>query len=311
MVSLLGAVIGTLPLDHEIFPRISGHALFRQAVVGSLQRFLLLFVFLGGAALMPAEFGDPTWIIAGMVIGIGLLWSRGGGMWLGRKLGLIVPAPERLRKIAAEMSLKMSIPFREVLVIRVSVAQALAVAEMKTLLFTERLLELSPDDELAAICAHELAHLTESRVARYSRSVSLLTFLPWLVFNPLIHRWGMMGLFALCGISFAAPRVYRFISRKLESRADQMAKVNGDNAGTYARALTRLYEDSLLPAVVAKKTTHPDLYDRILAAGVPSDFARPIPAKAMAWHGTLFAMLLGGLLAILAIRTIIAAGGGL
>jgi Zn-dependent protease with chaperone function len=205
----------------------------------------------------------------------------------------------------------MSIPFRDVLLVRVSLAQAFAVPDIRTLLITERLLEVSPDDELAAICAHELAHLTESKVARYSRCVRMLTFLPWLFFTPLIHRWGMTGLFALCGVSLATPRVYRMISRKLESRADHMAKGHEGDAGTYARALTRLYEDSLLPAVTPKRGTHPDLYDRLLAAGVTPDFARPKAAKGMAWNGTVFAMLLGGSLAALAIRTIIAAKGGI
>ena len=306
MVSLVGAVAGTLPLDHEIFPRVSGHDLLRQAAIGSLQRFLFLFVFLGGAALMPDEFSRATWIIAGVVIGIGFLWSRGGWIWLGRKMGLFRPAPDRLTRIATETSIKMKIPFRDVLVMRVSLAQALAVLDTRTLLFTERLLEISPDDELAAICAHELAHLTESKVARYSRSVQLLTFLPWLFFNPLIHLWGMIGLFALCGLSMAAPRIHRIISRKLESRADQMAKGSEGDTGTYASALTRLYEDNLLPAVLSKRTTHPDLYDRILDAGVTPDFARPEAAKAMAWNGTMFALLLGGLLVVLAVRTIVA-----
>jgi Zn-dependent protease with chaperone function len=200
----------------------------------------------------------------------------------------------------------MSIPFRDVLLMRVSFAQGIAIVETRTLLFTERLLEVCPDNEVAAICAHELAHLTESRVARYTRSVQLLTFLPWLFFNPLIHLWGMIGLFALCGVSLSAPRIYRMISRKLESRADEMAKGSEVDAGTYASALTRLYADNLVPAVITR-TTHPDLYDRILAAGVTPDFARPVAAKAMAWNGTMFAMVFGGLIAALALRMILAA----
>jgi Zn-dependent protease with chaperone function len=209
------------------------------------------------------------------------------------------------------MSVSMNIPFREVLVLRVSLAQAMVILDTRTLLFTERLLEIFPDDELAAICAHELAHLTESKVARYSRSVQLLTFLPWLLFNPVITLWGIIGLFALCGVTIAAPRLHKMISRKLELRADQLAKGNEGDAGTYARALTRLHENNLMPAVMAKRTTHPDLYDRIVSAGATPDFARPEPAKAIAWHGMMFAVLFGGLLSILAIRTIIAAKGGL
>jgi len=100
-----------------------------------------------------------------------------------------------------------------------------------------------------------------------------------------------------------APVIYRKLSRKLESRADQMAKSNEGDAGTYARALTRLYEDGLLPAVSPKnQTTHPHLYDRILAAGVTPDFPRPASAVSMAWYGYLFTTTLGLLFAAFAIR---------
>jgi hypothetical protein len=82
-----------------------------------------------------------------------------------------------------------------------------------------------------------------------------------------------------------------------------MAKTNEGDAGTYARALSGLYQDSLLPAVMAKgRSTHPHLYDRLLAAGVTPDFPRPKAAKSMAWHGTMFAMLAGILFGIIAIK---------
>ncbi len=188
---------------------------------------------------------------------------------------MLLPAPERLRKIAADASAQTGIPFGEVLLLRVPLAQAFAFPASRKLLFTDRLLELLPDDEVAAICAHELAHLTESKPARYSRSIRMVVFLPWMFLNPLMHTFGLFAMFGLCGLSVGVPRVYARISRKLESRADEIAKGHERDAGTYARALTRLYEDGFLPAVTAKnKATHPHLYDRILAAGVTPDFPR-------------------------------------
>jgi len=160
-----------------------------------------------------------------------------------------------------------------------------------------------PDDEVAAICAHELAHLTESKTARCSRSIQMLTFMPWIFFNPLMRAFGFFAFYGLLFTTFGFPRIYRSISRKLESRADQMAKANEGDSGTYARALTRLYEDNLVPAVTAKaQTTHPHLYDRILAAGVTPDFPRPAAAGSMAWNGRIFAALVGMLFAIFAMR---------
>ena len=47
---------------------------------------------------------------------------------------------------------------------------------------------------------------------------------------------------------------------------------------------------------------HPNLYDRLLAAGVTPDFPRPAPAQSMASHGRLLACALGMLATILILR---------
>jgi len=309
IVAVLGGYAGTFPLDHELFPRISFHEWLRQAAIGILLRFLFWFVLLGAAVLMPDEFNPMALAIGCGVVGLWVIWARAGWVWLGRILGLFQPAPERLRKIVADTSTRMNVPFREVWLMRSPSAQAFAMPSARKLLFTERLLEIAPDDELAAICAHELAHLTESKADRYSRSVQMLAFLPWIYFNPLTHAFGpAFGFFAFYGLIFttvAVPRIYRSISRKLESRADEMAKANEGDAGTYARALARLYADNLSPAVMAKsRSTHPHLYDRLLAAGVTPDFPRPAAADSMAWHGHVFAVLVGLLFGIFAIRLV-------
>jgi Zn-dependent protease with chaperone function len=303
VAAALGAYAGTLPADHEVFPRIPLRDLLPQIAIGILLRFLIWFVFIASAVFMPNQFNQLTLVIGVTVIALWLIWSRSGFIWAGRKMGLFLPAPERLRKITADTSARMNVSFREVLLMRSPMAQAFAFPNTRQLLFTERLLELAPDDEIAAICAHELAHLTESKAARYSRSIQMLIFLPWIFFNPVVHTFGFFGFYGLLLVTFVVPRIYGKISRKLESRADQLAKANEGDAGTYARALTRLYEDSLLPAVTSKeRATHPHLYDRLLAAGVTPDFPRPAAASTMAVHGHIFAGLVGLLFAIFAIR---------
>lgn len=305
IAAMLGAQAGTLPADREVFPRIALHELFNQLLIVFLLRFLIWFVFIMAVVLMPDEFNDMAWQIGGGVVGLWMVWSYGGFVWVGRKLGLFRPAPERLQKVVEDTSARMGVKFREVLLMRSPMAQAAALIQKRKLLFTERLLELCPDDEVAAICAHELAHLTEPKSARYSRSIQMLMFFPWIYFNPLIHTFGIIGFFGLLFTTLIVPRIYKRISRKLESRADQMAKANERDAGTYARALTRLYQDNLAPAVIAKeRATHPHLYDRLLAAGVTPDFPRPIAAKTMAWHGSMFAGLAGVLFAIFALRLV-------
>ena len=310
MVAVLGAYAGTFPLDHELFPRISFHEWLRQAAIGILLRFLVWFVFFGAAVLMPDEFNQRAFAIGCAVLGLWIIWTRGGLVWLGRRLGLFQSAPERLRKIVADTSARMNVPFREVCLMRSPTAQAFAMPGARKLLFTERLLELLSDEEVAAVCAHELAHLTESKADRYARSVQMLTFLPWIYFNPLMHAVGFFSFYGLLLTTIGVPRIYRRISRKLESRADEMAKANEGDAGTYARALAKLYADTLAPAVVAKShSTHPHLYDRMLAAGVTPDFPRPAAASSMAWHGHMFAGLVGLLFAVFAIRLMHPFGG--
>jgi len=86
-------------------------------------------------------------------------------------------------------------------------------------------------------------------------------------------------------------------------RADHIANSNELDPGTYARALERIYEDNLLPAVNAKdRATHPHLYDRLLAAGVTPQFPRPDATQGIALHGLVFLMALGALASILVIR---------
>jgi hypothetical protein len=63
--------------------------------------------------------------------------------------------------------------------------------------------------------------------------------------------------------------------RALEKRADAAGAKHEPDAGTYAKALLRIYEASLLPAASAGSGTHPCLYDRLLSAGVRPDFPRP------------------------------------
>jgi len=291
--SAMGAFLGTLPLEREIFPRINPRELLGLATVTYLLRFGFWFVFIAGTVFMPDDFGWGTLAVTGLVVVLWWAWSQGGS-WIGRKLGLLTPPPERVQKIVSATSAKMNVPVREVMFMPLPFAQAFAFPARKKLLFTSRLMELMPDDEVAAVCAHELAHLTETRRARGSRYTGYLIFFPWLYFNPLIHLTQGLAFFGLCLFTAIVPALSRRISRRLESRADGIAKANEGDAGTYARALLRLYEDGLLPTVLAKgRATHPDLYDRMLAAGVTPDFPRPAAAASMSWHGHVVAGLTG------------------
>jgi hypothetical protein len=74
--------------------------------------------------------------------------------------------------------------------------------------------------------------------------------------------------------------------RRMERRADAVAHHHDPAPGTYARALERVYAFNVMPAVIgARGAAHPDLYDRMLAAGVTPDYPRPRRPSSL--HGAL------------------------
>ncbi len=299
LVTAMGAVAGTLPMDREVFPRIPLRDLLYLAAVSWLIRFLMWLVLLGAVTLMPDAFGIETLVIAGAVLTLCVLWDRDGWIHVGRKVGLFLPAPERLQRIVRDTAARMGVAYREVHVMRAPLAQAYAMPGSRRLVFTERFLQLLSDDAIAAICSHELAHLTEARSDYFKRHIAWLMFLPWILLKPMVHAFGMMGFLLLLFTTALAPVLFRRVSSKLETRADDIARSNEPDLGAYARALAQLYEDSLVPAVHAKQhATHPHLYDRLLAAGATPDYPRPVAADSMSWHGVLFAAALGILAAI-------------
>lgn len=304
LVASIGAVVGTIPMEREVCPRIPLNDLLRQVSVSWLIRFLMWFVFIAAIALMPQEFNLQAALIGAVVFALCIVWNRDGWIGLARHLQLYVPAPERLQRIVEKTAAKMIVPLPEVWLLRISVAQAFAIPGSGKLLFTERLVELLSDDEIAAVCAHELGHLTEHWSEYYRRYMAWLTFLPWIFFKPTIHTLGVAGCCMLMLITILAASLFRRVSHKLELRADKIAHSHEPETGTYARALARIYEDNLLPAVHAKEdNTHPHLYDRLIAAGITPDYPRPAAARSMALHGRVLASALGLVVAALIIRS--------
>ena len=91
----------------------------------------------------------------------------------------------------------------------------------------------------------------------------------------------------------------RWLSQRMERRADQLALTEQANEGVYACALEKLYQENQMPAVnVNNKQTHPHLYDRMLAAGITPDYPRPTKPKRLTWFGWLYALLFGLLIGL-------------
>jgi Zn-dependent protease with chaperone function len=303
IASVMGAIAGTIPLEREVFPRLRLPEIAWQCVLAWIVRFFLGGIFFGACVLMPDMFDPQAFLIAGAFLLLLFFWSHNGWVGLCQCLGLFTKPTERLERIVRETAEKMNVAYGQILMMRSKFAQAYAMPATRRLLVSERLVKLLPDDEIGAICAHELAHLTEKRSEHWRRYLIWLTFLPWIFVHPVIHRFNAPGFFTLIAITFFAPKLTRFLSVKLEARADSIAHANESGTGVYARALARIYEDNLLPAVNVQKTaTHPDLYDRLEASGVTPDFPRPARPEKIAWHGMLFSIVMGIVIAMSALK---------
>jgi Zn-dependent protease with chaperone function len=294
LFSAAGTLVGTVPMDREVFPRIAGKSLWRQVALGFLVRFLLWFVFLAALALMPDEFNLLSLLIFGAVVLLWLLWNRGLSIKTMVALGWLCPPPERLTRIVHSCSERMQVPVQQTWLMKSSLAQAYAMPGRSTLIFSERLLEVLSDEEIAAVCHHELAHLTEPRRVVLTRYAVGLATLPWVLIKPMLGTLHEAGFYLLLLNTLLTPYLYRKLSVKMEKRADEVAKTNEESDGVYARALLRLHEDNLLPAVMGGSShTHPHLYDRLVAAGTTPDFPRPKPAARSTIYGTICSGALG------------------
>jgi Zn-dependent protease with chaperone function len=183
-------------------------------------------------------------------------------------------------------------------------ALAFAFPTTRELLFSNRLLEICSDEEISAICAHELAHLSESKWALAGRLLGSLCLFPLIFLTPCTHYFGWMGLLipyaGFCLIILFARR----LSHRMEKRADQAAIGTQLNEGFYAWALEKLYRENQIPAVnVNDRQTHPHLYDRMLAAGITPDYPRPAKPGRMTGVGWLYLIAFGVMIAIAVVRS--------
>jgi Zn-dependent protease with chaperone function len=129
------------------------------------------------------------------------------------------------------------------------------------------------------VTAHELGHLDEPwpiYLARLSRPYVVIGMISGI---PLGGSFGVLAGLTLTVLGLLGISTYRKLARKMEVRADLLGRENeGDSSGTYARALEKIHEGNLTPAVISsKRQIHPDLYDRMLESGVRPGYPRPDP----------------------------------
>ena len=288
---MLGAIAGTYPLDRETFPRTTFVDWRRIVMIAWAFRLVTWSIFIACIVLMPGEVG-----VCGAVIAVGYLayifsWSLGLYVWTMQAIGILKDPGGRLWGIVSNTARRMGLRAPGTWLMDLQRAQAFALPITGELMFSRRLLEILSDDEVSAVCAHELAHLTESKTAKAGRVIGSLSAYPLIFLRPAMS-YGPSAACAIYGLMLFWIFLARKLSRRMESRADKVATENQTEQGVYARALEKIYSDNLSPAVLpSQRRTHPALYDRMLAAGVQPDYPRPAKPEAMV--GWVFAVWIG------------------
>ena len=281
-----------------------------------------LWLLIFGVQLVPVTFAlllsDNAFdrrtgvVVAGTMAAVLALGT--GGLWLLlAAVGILRRAPPRVVAAVERASSRNGVYPRAIWLIPtygVPFANAFALPLLRRVAFTDDAAALLDDDELEAIAAHELGHLSEPMsviVARLAQSVS---YLPLILGRPLAGTFGPAAMAVVPVLFLLGTRLSARRRRIMEERADAIAHRHdgpGAHAGhvvhddprthAYAHALEKLYARNLVPAVqLGKGRVHPDLWDRMVAAGAKPAYAKPAPPKMRgAMLNAIVAALLGAL----------------
>jgi Zn-dependent protease with chaperone function len=246
-------------------------------------------------------------LLGAIALGLGLYLNCGLRAVL-RGLGIIRPASDRLRAVVARVAEKGGVSPRGVEQVALPMANALAFILERKIGVTDAALATLDDDQLATVCAHELGHLAEPRRVILARASGAFVFglfvaLVMASTRPILGSFGIDGM--LWGIVSASLfllvslLLLRRLGRRMEIRADSHAAAWEPSPGCYARALERIHQANLVPAVLgSRRYTHPDLYDRMVRAGVTPDYPRPAPPPRSAFFLGLAGLILAACLGL-------------
>lgn len=303
VAAFLGALAGGFGFDRELYPAMSLRSWFHHALAGWGLRLGLWAGLIAAVVCMPPDFG---WGMIGVIVAyLAVHFAVQWGLVFRylRWVNFMYPAGDRLRRIVNETSARTAVNVRATW--ELEGVQALAFASTTTgeLILSRRLLEICSDEEIAAISAHEMAHLAESKWVLAGRLLGSLAFFPLIFVSPLIHWLGVMGICIPFLAMLAISRFALWFSQRMEKRADSAAVASQAGDGVYAVALEKIYRENLLPAVNPdERQSHPHLYDRMVAAGITPDYPRPEKPRKTTRVGTVIWCALGIVIALQIMR---------
>jgi Zn-dependent protease with chaperone function len=236
-----------------------------------------------GASMVDDRFGGRTLAVLLVVAAVSTALYAGLGWMALWWAGVIRPAPMRLRAAVDRAAVRTGVRPRAVGLLPtfgVPFANAFALPTLRRVAFTAEALSILDDEETEAVAAHELGHVGEPRVVAAARVARAAILLPVVVAHPLYASMGWAGPLLAFAVLILLARLSAILSRRMEERADAIAHHGEDEGPVYARALEKLYVRNLVPAVTAgKRRIHPDLWDRMVKAGVTPPYPKPAPPK--------------------------------
>lgn len=298
--AMAGALLAGFSLSRQVFPTLKFTAWLRTLGIALLFVALNWGTLIVAIFLMPAALSWETWLLAGSCLTIFLALQCGLGVRLLRALGTLRPASARVQRLVDETSAQVGLRARAVWEIVTPAANAHAYVTLRQLGFTTGLVEIATDAELKAVCAHELAHLRESRAVIAARVAGRALVFLLMFIRPIEATWPNAGVPALLAIMAVAFFGVRRMSQAMERKADKAALQSAADPRDYVRALEKIHALNLIPAVLhgQRLLTHPNLYDRLLAANIPVSYERPKKPKRFVWSSIALAVVFGVLVGI-------------
>jgi Zn-dependent protease with chaperone function len=231
-------------------------ATWRQRVL-VVALLLLLYLRLPLTVAMCAAIGfelDATAWIAIAVGGLAFVvhWTLGVGFLL-RALRIVRPASDRLRAAVALAAERCKTRAPAAFELDAPLATAFALPASRCVVVTTRTLEFLDERELASICTHEVAHLTEGRLAGVGRNSIDLLLLSIAFFRPILLWIGLLPAAGLVVAAYVMALVVgRFTVARGETRADAIAHAAEGDGGVYLAALEKLHREAGLPLTMTK-----------------------------------------------------------
>jgi len=293
IAAFLGAALAGYYFDREIFPQLNFGNWWRQAIAIWGFQFAVWVPLIAACLLMPESGGVQILLVVGAYLTLHVALQCGLLLKYLRWANYMTSAGPRLQRIVGPIAVRLGVNVRATWQLRGPLANAFASPLTRELAVSDRLLEICNDDEVAAICAHELAHITESKAVLAGRLLSSLRFFPLIFVFPAMASWNFGGLALLLFATSLLDRFARALSQRMERRADAVASTEQTDEGVFARALEKVYRESQIPAVnVGNNESHPHLYDRMVSAGITPDYLRPMKPRRLTLAGWFYSALL-------------------